>query len=65
MSRFESVLGHCPPEFRTAIINVCDTCEMAQRWWECRAIPYTAADVLQLAMLILAEMEKNKLGDAP
>lgn len=53
---FETLLEMCAEDYRMAIIRVCDTCEMAQRWFVARGLQHTAADILELAKMINAEI---------
>jgi hypothetical protein len=54
MDSFQEILQTCPLEFRMALIDVCDTAEMCQRWFESRKIEYKAADVVEMTKLVLA-----------
>lgn len=50
---FEEWLKLYPDDMRMALIDVCDTGEMCQRWLESRGLSYTAADVLSMVRMVL------------
>ncbi len=52
-SGFEFFLQRCPHDMRMALIDVCDTAEMCQRWFEHRQVKYCAADLVAMAALVL------------
>jgi hypothetical protein len=56
MNPFEErleVLSRIQPQWHSAIMEVCDTAEMAHLWLSERLPAHTAADVVALASLIV------------
>jgi hypothetical protein len=49
-------------EFRTAMRNVSDTAHLCRKWFEQEGVPYTAADLLVMANMVLKR--ERDLGDA-
>lgn len=64
-SGFEIWLQRCPHEMRMALIDVCDTAEMCQRWMEHRRVKYCAADVVAMAALVLAREAERREPECP
>lgn len=62
-SGFEFLLQTCPPEMRMALIDVCDTAEMCQRWFQRRHIKYCAADLVAMAGLVLNRVAARRVEE--
>ncbi len=53
-SNFELHLRGCPENVRLALIDVCDTAEMCERWFRDKRITFTAGDLVEMTKLVLA-----------
>jgi len=60
---FEFWLERCPQNMRMALIDVCDTAEMCQRWFERRQIKYCATDLVAMAALVLNRESARRKTD--
>lgn len=53
---FEKMLRLCPdPGKRGQVIDVCDSLLFARQWFEAYGVPFTAADLVSTAELILQQ----------
>jgi hypothetical protein len=60
---FEARLRHVPADKRMPIINVADTAYLAISWLHERGLSFTAADVLRMTEMILAEQKAEESPD--
>ncbi len=62
-SEFETEYKHLPGEWKLSVRNVADSMEMARLWFEDREAVFSAADLIDVAKMIMAERERKILEE--